>query len=133
MTQHDVRVIAMQALYLADQVHEHEDVDAIKKKTMDVLDIKEFPDYAYEILQGVMKEKSSIDANLAKYLKKGWTLERLNKIDLVILEVGLFEIQNSKVIKPVSALNEALNMCDEFSSVKSKGFINGILANFIDK
>ena len=54
MTQHDVRVIAMQALYLADQVHEHEDVDAIKKKTMDVLDIKEFPDYAYEILQGVM-------------------------------------------------------------------------------
>ena len=59
MTQHDVRVIAMQALYLADQVHEHEDVDAIKKKTMDVLDIKEFPDYAYEILQGVMKEKKA--------------------------------------------------------------------------
>ena len=53
MTQHDVRVIAMQALYLADQVHEHEDVDAIKKKTMDVLDIKEFPDYAYEILQAL--------------------------------------------------------------------------------
>lgn len=43
MTQHDVRVIAMQALYLADQVHEHEDVDAIKKKPWMYLISKNFP------------------------------------------------------------------------------------------
>ena len=48
--------------------------------------------------------KEALDEQLSKYLKKGWRLNRINEIDLAILEVALYEMQNSKVIDPVAAL-----------------------------
>ena len=47
------------------------------------------------------------------------------------LEVALFEIKNSDEIDPKAAVNEALNLCDEFAEPKEKPFINGMLANFV--
>lgn len=47
------------------------------------------------------------------------------------MEVALFEIKNSDKIDPKAAVNEALNLCDEFVEPKEKPFINGMLANFV--
>ena len=41
------------------------------------------------------------------------------------------ELKYSKEIEPKAAVNEALNLCDEFADPKDKPFINGMLANFI--
>ena len=71
--------------------------------------MKDFPNYSTELVNGVLANKEALDEQLSKYLKKGWRLNRINEIDLAILEVALYEMQNSKVIDPVAALNEALN------------------------
>ena len=126
MTQHEMRRIAMQAIYLANQ-GKITDAEEVCQKALTALELKDFPDYSTELVNGVLANKEALDEQLSKYLKKGWRLNRIN------LEVALYEMQNSKVIDPVAALNEALNLCDEFSSKESKKFINGLLANFIKK
>ena len=130
MTQHEMRRIAMQAIYLANQ-GKLTDAEEVCQKALKALELKDFPDYSTELVNGVLANKEALDEQLSKYLKKGWRLNRINEIDLAILEVALYEMQNSKVIDPVAALNEALNLCDEFK--ESKKFINGLLANFIKK
>ncbi len=122
MTQHEMRRIAMQAIYLANQ-GKLTDAEEVCQKALKALELKDFPDYSTELVNGVLANKEALDEQLSKYLKKGWRLNRINEIDLAILEV----------IDPVAALNEALNLCDEFSSKESKKFINGLLANFIKK
>ena len=129
MTQHEMRRIAMQAIYLANQGN-LTDAEEVCQKALKALELKSFPDYSAEIVNGVLANKKELDEQLSK---KGWRLNRINEIDLAILEVALYEMQNSKAIEPVAALNEALNLCDEFSSKESKKFINGLLANFIKK
>ena len=132
MTQHEMRRIAMQAIYLANQGN-LTNAEEVCQKALKALELKSFPDYSTEIVNGVLANKKALDEQLSKYLKKGWRLNRINEIDLAILEVALYEMQNSKVIEPVAALNEVLNLCDEFSSKESKKFVNGLLANFIKK
>ena len=132
MTQHEMRRIAMQAIYLANQGN-LTNAEEVCQKALKALELKSFPDYSTEIVNGVLANKKALDEQLSKYLKKGWRLNRINEIDLAILEVALYEMQNSKVIEPVAALKEALNLCDEFSSKESKKFVNGLLANFIKK
>lgn len=131
MTQHDMRRIALQALYLANQSKDL-DYEKVFAQAENALDLKSIPDFSKNLLKGVLENKESLDESLSKYLKKGWTISRLDSVDLAILELALYEIQNSKTIEPVAAVNEALNLSEEFSSSKSKAFINGVLANFID-
>lgn len=130
MTQHDMRRIALQTLYLANQSQDS-DVEEICMRAQRALDIKKYPEFSQSLVEGVLNHKADLDEQLSKYIKKGWRLDRLNQIDRAILELGLYEIQNGQGIEPVSALNEALNLCEEFSAPKSKAFINGILGNFI--
>lgn len=132
MTQHQMRRIALQALYLANQSQDL-DSEEVCQKAAKALDLKQIPDFSQTLLQGVLEKKETLDSEISTHLKKGWRLERLDQIDRAILELGLYEIMNSDVIEPVAALDEALNLCDEFSSSKSKAFVNGILANFIEK
>lgn len=132
MTQHEMRRIALQALYLANQEPDL-DYDEIVSRTQRALDLKDLPDFSQELVKGVLGQKADLDEEISKYLKSGWRIERLAQIDRAILELGLYEIKNSKQIEPVAALDEALNLGEEFSSEKSKAFINGVLGNFIDE
>lgn len=132
MTQHEMRRIALQALYLANQEPDL-DYDEIVSRTQRALDLKDLPDFSQELVKGVLSQKADLDEEISKYLKSGWKIERLAQIDRAILELGLYEIKNSKQIEPVAALDEALNLGEEFSSEKSKAFINGVLGNFIDE
>lgn len=132
MTQHEMRRIALQALYLANQEPDL-NYDEIVTRTTKALDLKEFPEFSGNLLKGIMDQKPELDKEISKYLKSGWRIERLAQIDRAILELGLYEIKNSDQIDPVAALDEALNLGEEFSSEKSKAFINGVLGNFIDE
>ena len=127
-----MRRIALQALYLANQEPEL-DYDDVVTRTVKALDLKDFPEFSDNLLKGILGQRSELDEELSKYLKSGWRIERLAQIDRAILELGLYEIENSKQIEPVAALDEALNLGEEFSSEKSKAFINGVLGNFIDE
>ncbi|MDE6181997.1 MAG: N utilization substance protein B, partial [Eubacteriales bacterium] len=53
----------------------------------------------------------------------------LDKVDLAILRLAIFEILFEEDIPNKVAINEAIEIAKEYSSEKSYKFINGILAN----
>ena len=112
MNQHESRKVAMQAVYLANQEPDltAEDVEA---KIVATLDLKQLSAYSKKLIEGVISDRKDLQSELADHLKKGWRLERVSQIDAK------------------AAVNEALNLCDEFAEPKEKPFINGILANFV--
>ncbi|RMC24554.1 MULTISPECIES: transcription antitermination factor NusB [unclassified Lactobacillus] len=132
MNQHQSRRIAMQAVYLANQDLESTPAE-VEIKTVKMLNLKELSAYSKTIIEGVIEKRDELKGSLAIYLKQNWRIDRINQILLAILEVALFEIKYSTEIEPKAAVNEALNLCDEFADPKDKPFINGMLANFIPK
>ncbi|MBA1393274.1 transcription antitermination factor NusB [Lactobacillus sp. XV13L] len=132
MNQHESRRTAMQAVYLANQDTKYtpEEVEA---KTVAMLNLKELSAYSKSVIEGVIEKRDELKGKLAAHLKENWRIERVDQISLAILEIALYEITYSGEIEPRAAVNEALNLCDEFADPKSKPFINGLLANFVPK
>ncbi|GFZ26758.1 transcription antitermination factor NusB [Lactobacillus corticis] len=131
MNQHESRKVAMQAIYSANQTPELT-VEEVEANTVKALDLKTLSAYSKELIAGVIAKRMELEQDLSSKLKKGWRLNRVNQITVAILEVALYEIKYSSVIEPKSAVNEALNLCDEFADPKEKPFVNGVLANFVE-
>ena len=59
---------------------------------------------------------------------RGWTTERMGKVDLAILRLALFEMKFDEAIPEGVAINEAVELAKKFGQEESAGFINGVLA-----
>ena len=92
----------------------------------------EVPSYLTALVEGVLANQAALDAALTPQLKKGWTLSRLTKPDLIILRLGLYEFRYDEAMPEAAAINEAINLAKRYSDEQSAKFVNGILANFIE-
>lgn len=131
MTQHEIRQLALQGIYLSNQ-HPDWDPDQVSQHLQSSLDLKSMPAYADELINLAYDHQAELQAQLSQQLKKTWTWDRLSQIDQAILLLAVTEIKYSQAISAVGAVNEALNLCEEFSDPKSKKFINGVLAKFVN-
>lgn len=61
---------------------------------------------------------------------KGWKTERMNKVDLTILRVAVYEIMFDDEVPTGVAINEAVELAKKFGTEESAGFVNGVLAKF---
>lgn len=90
-------------------------------------DIKELDlDYIKALLEGVEANKNEIDSIIERNLQN-WKLDRISKINLTILRVGVYEIVFDENIPKKVALNEAIELGKIYSDEKSVSFINGVL------
>lgn len=92
---------------------------------------KEQNDYINSVVTTYEEKSIDIDALIAKYNKNGWSIERINKVDLSILRLAIVEILYMKDIPYKVAVNEAVEMAKKFSGEKSPSYINGVLASVI--
>ncbi|MBF1719801.1 MAG: transcription antitermination factor NusB [Streptococcus sp.] len=142
-----LRVLAIQALYQLDVSPEMHIVDAlslalecsedspysIEAITEEEL-LNEVPEIAYSIalVRGVQNNVEKIDELIEKYLK-GWKLNRIVRLDLIIMRVAIFEMTSPELEVPQTvALNEAIEIAKTYSDEKSAKFINGILSNLVN-
>jgi N utilization substance protein B len=84
-------------------------------------------DYLSTLVAGVQAQKAEIDALIARYAV-GWTLDRISRVDLSILRVGIFELLAAQIPDGV-AINEAVELSKVYSSDKAGSFINGVLGS----
>ena len=76
------------------------------------------------------KNIENLDAYIFK-ASKNWEKDRISKIDIVLLEMGMTEYNlYNKEIPYKIILNEYIEIAKEFSSKKSYIFINGILDKY---
>lgn len=76
-------------------------------------------------VEGTREHMEEIDGMIAA-CANGWNPERMNKVDLAILRLAIYEIKFAET--PVGvAINEAVELAKKFSSDEAPAFINGVL------
>jgi N utilization substance protein B len=66
-------------------------------------------------------------------LTKNWELERIAKMDIILLKIGITELQIFPEIPTKVTLNETIEISKYYSTPKSNTFINGVLDKAIDR
>jgi len=87
---------------------------------------QEVIDFASLLVEGVVKNFSSINSLIKKHAKN-WEITRMAVVDRNILRIGCFELLFLKDIPPKVAINEAIELAKRFGDINSPRFVNGIL------
>ena len=95
--------------------------------TSDIETTEEEDKYIEEYYQAVVDKLDEIDGLISSNAK-GWSIDRMSKVDLTILRLGVYEMIYDDTIPEVVALNEAIELAKEFGQDQSYSFINGVLA-----
>ncbi len=82
--------------------------------------------YITDAVEGVMAHETEID-KIIDSCAKGWNTARMNRVDLAILRLAVYEMEYSKAAPIGVIINEAVELAKKFSSDEAPGFINGIL------
>lgn len=77
----------------------------------------------------IIEKLDEIDAMINKQAK-GWTTQRMGKVDLTILRLAVYEIVYDADVPTGVAINEAVELAKKFGQEESSGFVNGVLAKF---
>lgn len=80
----------------------------------------------------VVKKFPRIDEEVGSSAPE-WPLQRINKIDLAILRLAIYELLIKKAEPPKVIIDEAVELAKEFGSENSASFVNGALGNIYDK
>ncbi len=80
----------------------------------------------------VQEHKEEID-KIIQRCAKGWEPERMNKVDLAILRLAVYEMHFSDDTPVGVAINEAVELAKKFSADEAPAFINGILGKAVRK
>lgn len=100
-------------------------------KEDDVLsELPEAMEFSSWLVRTTLEHKDSYYQLLSRYLKKGWTFERLGKMEQAILLVATCELLESDLPKKI-VINEAVTNAKKFCDDDSYKFINGVLGQII--
>lgn len=129
MTRHEVRELALQALYQMD-VGKSDSFLAIQY----VLEEKHPSDtdlnYLQTLVQGVDHHSQEIDDLLIEYIE-GWELGRIARTDLNVLRLAVFELIKEMDVDMATIVNEAVELAKDYGSANSGKFVNGVLAKLL--
>ncbi len=86
------------------------------------------PEYAVELVEGVVAHQAEIDALLASYAVD-WPLDRMPAVDRNLLRIGTYELLFAgDGVPPGVAISEAVELATSLSTDESPKFVNGVLA-----
>jgi N utilization substance protein B len=126
---HESRVAAMRFL-VSWEVQRHADlVTGLHDFFTEHADAREHFAFAEELIHGVIREVTSVDGVIAR-LASNWSFERIARVDLAVLRIGVHELMRREDIPPVVSINEAVDIAKEFSTEESRRFVNGILDRY---
>jgi len=126
------RIVALQTLYEFEFRTECEDT------TVDVAEVLgrnlaryetaiDDTDFVDALVRGVLKEQAELDAKIQP-IAPDWPIDQIARIDRNILRIGVYELLNqSEIVPPKVAINEAVELAKAFGSDNSSKFVNGVL------
>ena len=85
--------------------------------------------YISEKSNKILEKLDEIDGMINQEAK-GWTTERMGKIELTILRLAIYEIKFDEDVPAGVAINEAVELAKKFGQDSSASFVNGVLAKF---
>ncbi len=86
--------------------------------------------YIEDIVNGVSKNKAELNSKIEPTLK-GWTISRISKVNLAILQLAAYEIYYIEDVPSKVSANEAVLLAKKYAGKEAASFINGVLGTLI--
>ncbi len=84
-----------------------------------------------EKVKTIVSKFCEIDETIKKIAPE-FPVDKINKIDLAILRLGVYEIEIEKKQPPKVIIDEAIELAKEYGGDSSPGFVNGALGKLIE-
>ena len=86
--------------------------------------------YMSAIVEGIESNIKDIENKISENLKKDWKIERISKMNLVLLKLAIYEILYTETPFKV-VINEVVELAKKYGDDTSPNFVNGILASIV--
>lgn len=84
-----------------------------------------------DLVQEIKKQTEAINKIIVEAAPT-WPIDKINKIDLAILHLAIYELKNEDT-PPKVVIDEAVELAKEFGSESSGPFVNGVLGTVYDQ
>ena len=85
-----------------------------------------------ELAQAVLKKRKKIDQIIGESAPE-WPIEQINRIDLAVLRLAVFELIVQAKEPPKVIIDEAVELAKKYGGENSPSFINGVLGTVLKK
>lgn len=127
-SRHRLREAAFQTLFALDASPEI-DQYPIFQEVLTLNPKEPVPEFAQQLVEGVLSHQDELDEKISASLAKGWTLARVARPNVIILRLAIYELEYDQSTPAPVVINEALQLAKTFSDDKSRRFVNGVLGN----
>jgi len=117
------RRIALQILFANEFLREQ--IESVAHRVIESLDEQVSP-FTMELVKKTSENEESLNNLIIKHLRN-WDYKRVAALDRVLIRMALCEIMHFPDIPVEVTINEALEISKDFSNLKSRRFVNGIL------
>ena len=93
-------------------------------------DARPLPEYAVELVEGVVEHRRRIDEIVASYAE-GWALERMPVVDRAVLRIAVYELLWRPDVPDAVAIDEAVELAKSLSTDESPRYVNGVLGRIV--
>lgn len=107
-----------------------------KGEVLDILPLYKKDDDEQDFIRQLLRKTISMNKEneeLIDELTKNWELDRIAKMDIILMKMAITELQIFNNIPTKVTLNEYIEISKFYSTPKSNGFINGVLDKAIDR
>ena len=85
--------------------------------------------FSKRLFLGVEEHKNEIDAAIGKYIRTGWSINRISRVSYAILSLAVFELLFCKDIPVSVSINEAVEIAKEYGNADDSSYVNGVLSS----
>ncbi|OQX29172.1 MAG: transcription antitermination factor NusB [Spirochaeta sp. LUC14_002_19_P3] len=123
------RIVAVQGLYAWEETkYSLECIQNFDWLDRDVGE--EARTFARLLLAGTLEHLQEIDEKIRRHLQN-WSFERLTRVDLAILRIGVYALLYQPDIPFPVTIDEAVEIAKKFGSPDSSRFVNGVLDGIV--
>jgi len=112
------------AIEQLDAAFELPEVLALSKRE-DVLN------YVRMLVRAVKANEAQLNADI-NAASQEWRVERIQKMDLLLLQLALGEIRESEGVNPATVVDETLELAKRYTPEESRAFIHGVLGGVLN-
>ncbi|MCI8331204.1 MAG: transcription antitermination factor NusB [Clostridiales bacterium] len=130
MKRRESRQYALELIF-EGSFHNFENPAVLYENAVSVRNFKD-NEYIKTLFFGVCDKRSEIDV-LIEETAQDWKVERISKLTLAVLRLGIFEMKYQVDVPFNVVINEAIELLKEYDCDPSTAFVNGILNKIAEK
>ena len=130
MNKSTIRELTFKLLYSLEVQKSYEDED-IELYFEDIeLDTENIKRQIKEDVNSIKENNDELENQISANLKSDWNIERISKVNIVLLKLAIYEMLYKKVPYKV-VINEVVELAKKYGEDTSSSFINGVLATVV--